>query len=107
MDDVEFERRKMVALAAIGQVQGTQEGEDVDLFATHHLQELPQDYWQEQLATATPPSAAVIGLLVCRSSWGRDDLEYFDFTLPDDVTNYVVSVHFDAKGEIDGICMES
>ena len=34
-------------------------------------------------------------------------METFDFTLPDDVTNYVVSVHFDETGEIDDIDMES
>jgi len=108
MDNVEFERRKMVALAAIRQAHGTEDGEDsIDLFVAHHLEELPQDYWREQLATATPDSAAVIALLVCRSSWGKDDLENFDFTLPGDVTDYVVSAHFDEKGEIDGISMES
>ena len=108
MDNVEFERRKMVALAAILQARGTEDGEDsVDLFVAHHLEELPQDYWQEQLATATPDSAAVVGLLVCRSSWSKDDVEIFDFTLPGDVTDYVVSVHFNEKGENDGISMES
>jgi hypothetical protein len=108
MDNAEFERRKMVALAAIRQARGTEDGEDsIDLFVAHHLEELPQDYWQEQLATATPDSATVIGFLVCRSSWGKDDLENFDFTLPGDVTDYVVSAHFDEKGEIDGISMES
>lgn len=82
----------MVALAAIRQAHGTDDGEDsIDLFVAHHLEELPQDYWHEQLATATPDSAAVIGLLVCRSSWGKDDVENFDFTLPGDVTDYVVS----------------
>lgn len=50
---------------------------------------------------------SVIGLLVFRSSWGKNDLETFDFTLPGDVTNYVVSVQFDEAGEIDGIDMES
>jgi Protein of unknown function (DUF2004) len=108
MDNVEFERRKTAALAMIRPARGTDAGEDsIDLFVAHHLEELPQGYWQEQLATATPDSTAVIGLLDCRSSWGKDDLENFDFTLPGDVTDYVVSVHFDEKGEIDGISMES
>jgi len=64
-------------------------------------------YWQDLLATATPGPTAVIGLLACRSSWGKSDLEDFAFTLPGDVTDYVVSVHFDEKREIDGISMES
>jgi hypothetical protein len=49
----------------------------------------------------------VLGLLVCRSSWGENDLENFDFTLPGDGTQYVVAVHFDAAGEVDGLSMES
>ena len=76
-------------------------------FVGHHLEEKSKGYWQEKLATATPDVAAVIELLVFRSSWGTNDLESFDFTLPGDVTNYVASVHFDEAGEIDGIDMES
>ena len=108
MDSVEFERRKMAALAAIHQAHGTEDGAgSIDLFVSHHLEEMPRNYWQEQLGTTTPDSLAVIGLLVCRSSWGKEDLENFDFTLPGDVTNYVVCVRFDEKGEIDDIGMES
>ena len=98
----------MFALVAIRQAHGTEDGADsVDFFVAHHLEDLPKGYWQEQLATATPDVAAVIGLLVFRSSWGKNDLETFDFTLPGDVTNYVVSVHFDEAGEIDSLDMES
>ena len=108
MENLEFERRKMLALVAIRQAHGTEDGADsVDFFVAHHLEDLPKGYWQEQLATATPDVAAVIGLLVFRSSWGKNDLETFDFTLPGDVTNYVVSVHFDEAGEIDSLDMES
>jgi len=108
METLEFERRKMLALAAIRQAHGTEAGADsVDFFVAHHLAEMSKGYWLEQLATATPDVAAVIELLVFRSSWGKNDLESFDFTLPGDVTNYVVSVHFDEAGEIDGIDMES
>ena len=49
----------------------------------------------------------MIGLLAFQSSWGDDDLENFDFSLPGGVTQYVVSVHFDEEGDIDGISMES
>lgn len=108
MENLEFERRKMLALAAIRQAKGTEDGADsVDLFVAHHMEELPEGYWQERLATATPDAAAVIGLLLFRSSFGKNDLETFDFTLPGDVTNYVVAVRFDEAGEIDGIDMDS
>jgi hypothetical protein len=34
-------------------------------------------------------------------------MEFFDFTLPGKVTDYVISVHFDAAGKVHEISMES
>ncbi|HMT81414.1 MAG TPA: DUF2004 domain-containing protein [Azonexus sp.] len=107
MTTIDIQRQK-IALEAIKQAFGTAAGEDsVSLFAEHHLAELPQSYWQKHLGSGNPEPASVIGLLQLRSSWGQDDIEYFDFTLPDEVTDYVISVHFDSAGSIDGISMES
>nr|WP_232118584.1 DUF2004 domain-containing protein [Luteimonas sp. XNQY3] len=93
---------------AIEQAFGTEVGEDgINLFVEHHLAELPESYWQQHLQSGTPEPSTVIKLLELRSSWGDDDIEYFDFTLPGEVTDYVVSVHFDDTGSIDGISMES
>jgi len=104
---VDVERQKL-ALDAIKQAFGTKAGEDnVNLFVEHHLEELPSSYWQQHLGSGAPVPAAILGLLQLRSSWGEGDIEYFDFTLPDEVTDYVVSVHFDVVGTIDGISMES
>ena len=103
-----FEERSMQALEAIKQALGSEAGEDsIGLFVEHHLEELPEDYWQQHLSTDAPKPSAVVGLLVLRSSWGEDDVEYFDFTLPGDVTDYVVSVHFDEAGNVESISMES
>jgi hypothetical protein len=45
---------------------------------------------------------------VLQSHWGGDDeLKTFDFTLPDDATNYLISVRFDEDGDVSGISMES
>ena len=108
MTAVEVERRQKMALDAIKHTFGTDAGEDnVNLFIEHHLEELPQSYWMQHLGSSTPEPTAVIGLLQLRSTWGEDDIEYYDFTLPDEVTDYVVSVHFDNVGKIDGISMES
>jgi hypothetical protein len=104
----ESEKRQKLAFEAIKQAFGTESGEDsINLFIEHHLEELPQSYWQELLGASTPQPAAVLGLLQFHSSWGENDIEYFDFTLPNGVTNYVVSVHFDDSGNIDGTSMES
>lgn len=105
---VEFDRRKMLALNVIKETFGTESGEEsVNLFIAHHLEELPQSYWQHHLGSSTPEPKAVLNLLQFSSSWGDDDIEYFDFTLPDEITDYVVSVHFDSSGTIDDISMES
>jgi len=108
MDKVELERRTSAARAAIREAHGTDAGQySIDLFISHHLDELPSTYWLEKLSTATPDPAAVMNLLICRSTWGENDLEHFDFTLPGDVTDYVVTVHFDEDGDVDAIEMES
>lgn len=108
MNPIEFEIRRQKALAAIHQAFGTEAGEDsINLFVEHHLDEMPPEYWEQQLGVAAPAPESVLGLLVCRSSWGENDLENFDFSLPGDVTQYVVAVHFDAAGEVDGLSMES
>nr|CAP49039.1 putative integron gene cassette protein [uncultured bacterium] len=46
-------------------------------------------------------------LLELKSNWGESDIENFDFSLPGDVTDYLLSVRFDDAGEIDEISMES
>jgi hypothetical protein len=103
-----IKEREKLALDAIKQVFGTEAGEDsINLFVEHHLAELPESYWQQHLQSDAPKPSAVVNLLALSSSWGDDDIEYFDFTLPGEVTNYVVSVHFNGTGSIDGISMES
>jgi hypothetical protein len=78
------------------------------MFVAFHLEELPADYWQQQLNTTRPDPSAVLDILELHGHWGEDnELEYFDFTLPGEVTDYVISVHFDAKGKIIEISMES
>ncbi|MDC5857424.1 DUF2004 domain-containing protein [Vibrio rotiferianus] len=94
------------ALEAIKNASGTELGEcSIDEFVSHHLEELPSHYWVKHLDSATPSSEKVIGLLILRSKW--DDEEVYDFTLPDEVTDYVVSVSFDENGNLEDITMES
>lgn len=45
-----------------------------------------------------------------RSHWGDEDddgIDTFDFTLPEDITDYVISVRFDEEGQVEEITMES
>ncbi len=94
------------ALEGIKQSSGTEQGEyGIDEFISHHLDELPASYWEKHIGTPKPTSEQVINLLILRSKW--EDEEVYDFTLPDDVTDYVVSVSFDEDGFIEDITMES
>ena len=94
------------ALEGIKKSSGTEQGEyGIDEFVSHHLEELPQNYWEKHLGTSKPSHEQVIDLLVLRSKW--EDEEVYDFTLPEEVTDYVVSVSFDEDGVIDDIVMES
>lgn len=80
----------------------------VGLFISHHLSELEATYWKKHTGTPKPTPKQVIDLLVLRSHWGGDtDMDRFDFTLPDDVTDYVISVGFDDAGKVGSIEMES
>lgn len=104
----EVEKRTKLALDAIRKAYGTEAGEfSTTMFVGHHLDELPRDYWQEHTGTDVPDPAAVLGLLELKSHWGDGDIENFDFSLPGEVTDYLLSVRFNESGEIDEISMES
>ena len=105
----EIERREQAARAAIKQAFGTEEAEyGVNLFVSHHLEEIESSYWQKHLATETPEPARVLDLLQLKTHWdGEDEIDIFDFTLPDEVTDYVITVRFNDAGEVEEIDMES
>lgn len=95
-----------IALQDIKNAIGTEIGEySIDEFISHHLEELPSTYWKAKTGVETPSVSQVVDLLVLRSKW--DDEEVYDFTLPDDVTDYVVCVKYGENGELEDIDMES
>ena len=108
-DTNEIKKRETAARAAIRKAFDPSDGESaVAMFVSHHLEELDSAYWQKHFSTAKPDPQRIIDSLVLRSHWGGDDeLETFDFTLPDDATNYLISVSFDDDGEVADITMES
>lgn len=81
--------------------------EQAALFVTHHLEELKPSYWQERVGTPTPTSDQVLALLVLANDLDDDVPEVLDFTLPGDVTQYVLCVTFDDVGEVEQITLES
>lgn len=104
----EIENREKSAIAAIRSTFGTEDGESgATLFIEHHLSEIEGDYWQKHLGNPKPDPIKVLDILVLRSHWGgEDDIETFDFTLPENVTDYVISVRFDESGQVEDISME-
>ena len=105
----EIKRREAAARAAISRAFGTGDDEfDVALFVSHHLEELDSSYWKKHLSTATPDPRLVLDLLKLRSHWGGErEIDTFDFTLPEQVTQYVISVSFGRTGDVSKITMES
>src|SRR4028118_1923942 len=105
----EIQRREAAARAAIKNAISTAaEESDVALFISHHLEEIEPDYWKQHFPTDTPDPHLIVDSLVLQSHWGGDDeIDPFDFTLPDDVTNYLISVSFDGAGHVFDVVMES
>jgi hypothetical protein len=94
----EVARRTTAALAAVRSVFGTPEDEHgVTLFVSHHLEEIGEAYWQKHLGTSQPDPERVLDILELHAHWDEEDddgIDTFDFTLPEEATNYVVSVRF-------------
>jgi len=118
MEQYEINRRETAARAAIRRLFGTKGDEyGVTLFVSHHLEELDADYWLQLCGTAKPQPKQILDMLELKAHWSLDDFEHtddskrgftvFDFTLPGDVTNYVVSVRFDETGVVERVSVES
>lgn len=107
MDTAQYEKAARDAIRAI---YGTPEGEDgPTLFVSHHLEELDADYWTKTYGTGAPEATAILDSLVMINAWSSNDddtIDVFDFSLPGDVTNYLLSVRF-VDGEVDDASMES
>jgi hypothetical protein len=105
IDHNDLVKREVAARAAIKSAFGTDDDEfDASLFVSHHLEEIEGDYWQTHLGTPEPKPAQVLEILELKSGVCEDSL---DFTLPGDVTNYVICVNFNDAGQITSISMES
>lgn len=98
-------------MAAIESALGTEADEyGATLFASHHLEEIEPEYWLKHLKKTKPEHREIVRLLKLKCHWSSDNesgLDVFDFELPDEISNYVVSVRFNARGEVDEISMES
>ena len=100
-------KRKAIALNKIKSAYGTDEDEygGIETFISHHIEEIEPEYWIKHLGKANPEPQQVVSLLQFIHCWD-DDLAY-DFSLPDEATNYVICVRFDNEENIIELVMES
>lgn len=103
--------QEQVARLAMRAALENQQAEDsVELFIQHHLEEIEPAYWEKYSGSSLPTPLQVLDLLVLADPWESDDIdrrEILDFTLPAGMTQYVICVSFDAKGQVIDISMES
>lgn len=103
--------REQVARVAMRAALENQQAEDsVELFIQHHLEEIEPAYWEKYSGSAVPKPLQVLDLLVLADQWESDEIDHremLDFTLPDEITQYVICVCFDAQGQVIDISMES
>lgn len=85
------------------------EENSVVLFASHHLAELDAESLEAATGQAKPDQKTLLSKLVLLDSWTDEDTgtHVMDYTLPNDVTNYLLSVKYDAAGTLIEIEMES
>lgn len=108
--DQEIVSRTRKAFDAIRRSFDTDAGQfGATLFVEHHVAELEGQYWREHLGTDSPTASQVLGLLTLFSHWGDEEggIDVFDFALPGEVSDYLLSVRFDGAGEVEEISMES
>lgn len=109
IDKGKFLKRTEAARSAITAAYGTEADEyGATLFVAHHLSEVEPGYWAKHFQKTAPEPFEILEALVLKTEFDEDEeIDSLDFTLPGDVTNYVICVTFDDDGEIGGISMES
>jgi len=101
-----MEEKTKIALLAIKSSYGTEAGEyGATLFVSHHLGELEPSYWEKHTGSQSPSHEDVLNMLIVKEVWS--DGSAIDYSLPDEVTDYTLSVSFSENGDIDDISMES
>lgn len=103
--------REAAARRAIRSLHGKPEGEyGPTLFVSHHLAELEPEYWLKTLGIRQPNPEQVLDALVLVDAWtsgAGDVVNTFDFGLPENASNYLLSVRFADDGRVQDVFMES
>lgn len=103
--------REGVARVAMQAALENQQAKDgVELFIQHHIEEIEPAYWEKYSGSVAATPLQVLDLLLLAEQWERDDIdcrEMLDFTLPDEMSQYVICISYDEKGQVSDISMES
>ena len=107
---MDLQEREAAARLKIKTLYGTPEGEyGPTLYVSHHLEVLDPEYWLDIYDTDEPEPEQILDDLVLVYTWSYDDdgvVDVLDFSLPEEVTNYVLAVRFRGSVII-GVDMES
>ena len=79
------------------------------LFVEHHVDELETDYFSRMCGTSTPDATQMLDSLILLRSWSFEDdgnIDVFDFSLPENVTDCVLSVRFSGD-KVEDVTMDS
>ncbi|WP_170336830.1 DUF2004 domain-containing protein [Ruegeria arenilitoris] len=105
-----IDERERDAREKIKALYGTPEGEfGPTLFVSHHKEELETDYWTDTYSTDAPTAEQILDSLVLVDTWSSEDddnVDTYDFSLPNEATNYLLSARFE-DGEVVEVSMES
>jgi len=105
-----LKQKEKLALAAIKRSFDTPEGEfGSTLFVAHHVEQLNANDWVAATGKKTPNSEQILDSLILIDSWSSEEseiLDTFDFGLPHDISDYLLSVSFEGD-EVSEIAMES
>lgn len=107
---MDLKQKEALARKEIAARYGQPEGEyGPTLFVSHHLEEVDAEYWVDVYDTEMPEPTQIFDTLILKDAWSFNDdgvIDVLDFSLPNGITDYVLSVRF-AGMEIIGIDMES
>ena len=103
--------RQATARQAIKSLYGKPKGEyGPTLFVSHHLEEIEPEYWLRTVGVQQPKPEQILDSLVLVGSWtsgGGETVNTFDFGLPGNVSDYLLSVRFGDEGQVQDVSMES
>ena len=109
MNDDDFSLvAKAVAFAAIRKDYDDSPMEGVvGRFISHHREIFDREEWEGASIPYPPTSVDVLAAIECREIWEDAEAYMCDFSLPADLTNYVICVRIGRGGDVESVDMES